>query len=250
MTASEVPVRPSRRDTAYVPAGNTPSQIEVDVATTRAELGETLGALERKLAPRQLLGCGVDVLKNVINGTKRPLRPSSQGQPLPLALVGLSIGLLLLSQRTRPRPSQAAHETDERARERTANMRETVTDTTSHSAEPIGFGRTRGKSSAMPDNADAADNAQNHPSGRASGLTSRHPLALGAASLLAGAVVALVLPRSAAEERLTGPVGDWVREEAANLGCDVLDRAQYVAERTVDVAVEVARDAINDVGKV
>ena len=38
----------------------------MNIATTRAELGDIIGALERKLAPRQLLDSGVVMLKDVI----------------------------------------------------------------------------------------------------------------------------------------------------------------------------------------
>ncbi len=71
---------------------------------------------------------------------------------------------------------------------------------------------------------------------------------LGVLGFLAGVGVALALPRSAAEERQIGPVGEWLREQAASLGREAVERAQHAAERTVDAAAEVLRNAIGDAG--
>jgi hypothetical protein len=215
-------MRPGSRGTNYDAAGKTPSQIEVDIAATRAELGEIIGTLEHKLAPRRLLESGVDTLRDAISQNLR-------SQPLPLALVGLGIGWLLMSQGTRPRPSRAAHDADQ---------------STEHAY-------AREKSGAVMERAqvalDAADSALNRPRGH---VMDQRPLALGVLGLLAGAAVALILPRSKAEERLIGAAGERLREETASLGREVGERAQHIAERTVDAAAETVRHAINGADRI
>jgi Protein of unknown function (DUF3618) len=215
-------MRPVSHDSAYDAASKTLSQIEVDIAATRAELGETIGTLERKLAPRQLLESGVDTLRDAISQNLR-------SQPLPLALVGLGIGWLLMSQGTRLRPSRAAHDAD----------------------QSTDYASAREKSGAVMERAqvalDGAGSALNRPRGHA---MDAGPLALGVLGLLAGAAAALMLPRSKTEERLIGPAGERLREETASLGREVGERAQHIAERTVDAAADTVRQAINGAGRV
>jgi hypothetical protein len=222
-TEHEPMTRPLSNGTAYDGAGNTPSQIEADIAATRTELGEILGAIERKLAPRLLLEAGVDTLKDAISGNTSRLGQSLRGQSLPLALIGLSIGWLVASQTMRPRRSQAAHGADEGASGLAGAGCETVA--------PDGAGSTL-----------------NRPSGGLRGRTDQGPLVLGVLGFLAGVGVALALPRAAAEDRQVGPVGEWLREQAASLGRAAVERAQHAAERTVDAAAEALRNAIDDAG--
>lgn len=80
-------------------------------------------------------------------------------------------------------------------------------------------------------------------------LIEDHPLAVGALGIVAGAVIAALLPRSAAEERLVGPAGEQIRDSAASLGREAIDRAHQVAERTVDAATDAVRQAINEGGE-
>jgi hypothetical protein len=155
---------------------------------------------------------------------------------------------VLASKEARPRRSQAAPEADGRAGE----PREAVARAATQAIGATDYAYAREKSGAAVDKArlalDRAGGALNRTRGSAIGLVVQGPLALGAVALLAGAAAALMLPRSAAEERLIGPAGDWLREQAASLGREAIERAQHVAERTVDDAAEMVRNAINDAG--
>ena len=62
------------------------------MARTRAELGETLDALERKLAPRQLLEKGVDMLRDTMDGNLGRVGEALRANPIPLALVAGGLG--------------------------------------------------------------------------------------------------------------------------------------------------------------
>ncbi len=81
---------------------------------------------------------------------------------------------------------------------------------------------------------------------RGARLMQEQPLLIGALGLLAGAALALLLPRSRIEERVIGPAADQLRDKASELGREAVDRAQHVAERTVDAAVGAAKDTINE----
>ena len=77
-------------------------------------------------------------------------------------------------------------------------------------------------------------------------LIEDHPIAVGALGFVAGAVMAALLPRRDAEERLVGPAGEQLRDGAASLGREAAERAQQVAERTIDAATDAARQALNE----
>jgi hypothetical protein len=133
-----IPPMTSRRpdDASYDSTGKSPQQIENDITETRAELGEILDALERKLAPRHLLERGVDMLKNRMSGDDSGLAGTLRGHPVPLALIGLGIGWMLMSAssrsqagsygKVRERVTWAVRDATERAEELAKEAQEKV----------------------------------------------------------------------------------------------------------------------------
>ena len=253
MEEEEPPTRPLSDRSAHDSVRESSSQIEGEIAATRAKLSETLGALERRLAPRQLLGSGVDMLKDVIIVESSRFNKSLRGQPLPLALIVVCVGWLLVSQRTRPRAPLASHRADEWARELAGEARGSVADRTSAISDSSDYAASQKSGDAMGKpwvvTPKGARSAPSQPGHRVSGLIDQRPLAFGVLGILVGATVALMLPRSAAEERVIGPAGERLREEAANLGREAIERVHHVAESAADAAAEAARHAINGAGE-
>jgi Protein of unknown function (DUF3618) len=278
-------------DGSYDASGKSADQIEQDIGETRAQLGEILDELERKLAPRQLLERGVDMLKDTVSGETGGFGESLRGHPVPLALVGIGVGWMLMSMTGRggrlgDRVSGALHDAGERAGALAGQVRDKVAGMTSSASaaddiipapyptESAGYAYARQKSgtpmgeargvlqdktrgaraagNAALDQASAyagkAGDALHDTRDRLSRLIDDHPIAVGALGVLAGAVMAALLPRSDAEERLVGPASEQLRDGAAQLGREAVDRAHQVAERTVDAAVDAVRQAVNEVG--
>jgi Protein of unknown function (DUF3618) len=82
--------------------GNKPAaEIESDIARTRANISETLDALERRLAPRHLLERGIDMVQNTLKGhgeeVGATVSDALRANPIPVALIGAGIGWLVLS---------------------------------------------------------------------------------------------------------------------------------------------------------
>jgi Protein of unknown function (DUF3618) len=257
------------RDASYHAAGKSPQEIEHDIAATRAELGELLDEIERKLAPRQLLERGMDMLKDTMSGDATGLGETLRRNPVPLALIGLGVGWMLLSEGTRGRVSERAGDLARQLRDK---MKGSVTSTAPGdpaayaSEEPsAGYAYARQKSGRVMGEAQerlsrvgdaarhgverageyagAAGERLNDMRSRIGVFVEDRPLVLGALGFLAGAVVALLLPRSELEDRLVGPAGEEVRRRAAQLGREAADRAQEVVERTADAAADAVRDA-------
>ena len=227
-----------RHDADYDESGKSPQQIERDIAETRSELGELLDDIERKLAPRQLLERGMDMLKDTMSGDGRGAAQTLRQHPVPLALIGIGVGWMLLSQGTRGRISERANDLVKQARDKVRRA-ESPTWPEGDPPEPsAGYAYARQKSGramgeAQPrfsrvgdaarqgmdragDYVGAASDRLNDARTRMAVLVEDHPLALGALGVLAGALVAVLLPRSHAEERLVGSAGaaDAVRDVA------------------------------------
>jgi uncharacterized protein DUF3618 len=256
-------------DAAYDAAGKSTQEIEHDIADTRAELGELLDEIERKLAPRQLLERGMDMLKDKMSGDASGLGETLRQHPVPLALIGVGIGWMLLSEGTRGRVSERAGDFARQLRDKVKGSMasdDAPEPVTYASEEPAaGYAYARQKSGrVMGDTqerlsrvgdaaregmqrageyAGAAGERLNDMRSRIGTLVEDRPLVLGALGILAGAVIALLLPRSELEERFVGDAGEEVRRRAAELGREAVDRAQEVVERTADAAADAVRDA-------
>jgi hypothetical protein len=75
-------------------------EIEAAIGHTRAELGRTLDALERKLAARRLLQEGIAMVTELFGAEgsgRSALVEIARANPIPLALIGAGIGWLVAS---------------------------------------------------------------------------------------------------------------------------------------------------------
>jgi Protein of unknown function (DUF3618) len=294
MSAEGPELLPPGSDGSYSAAGKSPEQIEADLAKTRAGIGEILDAIERRLAPRHLLGKGIDMVKDTMSRDDGGLGDMLRSHPVPLALIGMGVGWLLTSSTARARLAEYGGAAKERvagaaqnAAERAGAMRDKMagwgaapeSSAARYPTESAGYAYARQKSGEALDKArDAAAEAgdrlgdtveRGKQAGRAAWQQARsyagdaggrisqagdrfgdlmqdHPLAMGALGFLAGAVIALLLPKSGLEERVAGNTGDALRERAADFGRDVADRARHVAEGAVDAAKEAVGQATSE----
>jgi hypothetical protein len=281
-------------DGSYNAAGKSPEQIEADLAKTRAGIGEILDAIERRLAPRHLLGKGIDMVKDTMSRDDGGIGDMLRSHPVPLALIGMGVGWLLTSSTARARLAEYGEAAKERvagaaqnAAGRAGAMRDKMagwgaaaeSSAARYPTEPAGYAYARQKSGEALDKArDAAAEAGDRlgdtvergkqaggaawqqarsyaadAGGRLSQAGDRfgdlmqdHPLAMGALGFLAGAVIALLLPKSGLEERVAGNTGDALRERAADLGRDAAERARHVAEGAVGAAKEAVGQATSE----
>ena len=97
---------PAEAEAGYDSDGKSPQQIEGDISETRAQLGEILDELERKLAPRQLLERGVDMLKDTMSGEGSGFGETLRSNPIPLALIGIGVGWMVMGNAARGRLSE------------------------------------------------------------------------------------------------------------------------------------------------
>lgn len=275
----------------YDASGKSPQEIEEDITDTRAQLGEILDALEQKLAPRQLVERGVDMLKDTMSGNTGKLGETLRSNPLPLALIGLGLGWMAMSGTStgsrigsyggdlRERVSGTVRDMSRRAGDLVGQVKDSVIgsgEDTPYSTEASGHAYARTKpgeggtgtarsmaasASEVVDTASqrareyaqrAGDYAQQagtqmvQARDRFTELVEEHPLVVGGLGLLAGVVVAFLLPPTRVEEQWVGPAREELRDQAEALGRQAMERAQRVAERTVDAAVDAVKEVVSE----
>ena len=217
-------------------ASKRPVEIEEDIARTRAGLGETLDALERKLAPRQLLEKGVDMLRGSMDENLGRVGEALRANPIPLALIAGGLGWFLLA-RSGARPGDligrtpvgdVARRVGDMASDAAARIKDRVAASMSNdpASDRYAYARPKpdtGRGEPFPVDADApsAPRSQHEaltegarsPS-RISELLDEHPLAIGALGFLAGVAVALALPSTRLGDGTLGEARDRLLDEA------------------------------------
>jgi hypothetical protein len=239
----------------YDASGKSAADIEHDITETRAELGVVLDALEKRLAPRYLLEQGMDTLRDTMNGNGGGIIGETlRGHPVPLALIGAGIGWLLVAGTAGDRPARLSRRVGDRvageARQAAGKARDLASGMIAHAepapAEPAfasgeelaGYAHARTKPLVSAAAEGAVKTAGRARDGFARAVED-YPLALGILGLMAGAALAMMLPRSGIEERWIGPA----RERADARRSKAVDRAQQVAGRAIDAAGDAIKPA-------
>jgi hypothetical protein len=74
-------------------------EIEEDIARTRVRLSATIDALERELAPAQVVDHGTEVLRSALEPGPGSLRQQAWAYAIPLALIATGLGWLFMLRR-------------------------------------------------------------------------------------------------------------------------------------------------------
>ena len=221
------------------------AEIEAEIARTRAELGHTADALARRLDTRHLFTRGLDMIAEAVGGSSDfRLGEALRANAVPLALVGLGVGWLLAGN-TGVIDAVAEDERVQAARRRIAEVAGQVGDRVGITGNPqidTASGERRGNG-WVHQAADAARSAARtvretaeqagervHLAEPASRAMARHPLLIGALGVLAGAVLATLVPPTRVEEEWLGDTRDNLREGARAIARDTVERVRGIAE--------------------
>jgi hypothetical protein len=77
---------------------------------------------------------------------------------------------------------------------------------------------------------------------RAVSTAESNPLGLAIGAMAAGFLIGLGLPRTKAEDEKLGPVADQVKQQAAEMGQEALERGKSVAQQAAQSAASTAKD--------
>ncbi len=89
--------------------GRHPEQIQHEAETTRAEMAETLDAVERRLSPRRLQDRALDYVRT--ERGRSQLGELIRRNPLPLTLIGIGLAWLVFAEQSRRQPYRRGYRT-------------------------------------------------------------------------------------------------------------------------------------------
>lgn len=209
-----------------------PEQILAEIERTRSEMDATLGAIEQRLTPGQLVDQGLDYLKS--SGAKEfatNLGGSVRDNPLPVALVGIGLAWLMASGRNGGRPGYAStssssmssglHAAGDKAHElkdRVTGGVESARDRMSDTADRVRSGLSSGT--------ERARQQYQRARGGLDYLMNEQPIAFGALGLALGAMMAAAAPRTEKEDELMGEAKERVLDKAKQAGEQGLEKAK------------------------
>lgn len=102
------------------------TEIAADIGHTRAEMSETVDALQKKLAPNRLVDDFLDSVRESLDRNSSRIFETMRQHPVVTSCVGLGLGWLLLQSTARTRPTYGAMDADYCADDVTAYEGESV----------------------------------------------------------------------------------------------------------------------------
>ncbi len=224
-----------------------PEDIRRDVEETRAEMSETIDALQERLNPdtlkqeakgairgatvgraEEMVSTAQHRAEDVMSATQERAKGASSGvvetirqNPLPAALAGVGLGLLIMESRKSSSQSQSSSQVQERAGQAMGTAQQKTGQLTSqvqHGVQDVSRQAQQGMSQFQR-------------------MLHERPLAVGAVALGLGAAVGLAVPETEKEDQLLGQVRDQAMHKAGQMAQDAGHKAQQVAGEAAGKAV-------------
>jgi hypothetical protein len=216
-----------------------PADLERQADQIRADMDRTLGALERKFSPEQLLDRSLGYLKDHGGELSQTLGATMRNNPVPVVLTLAGITWLVASSyNSRQPPGQdlssrfSRSGVGQKLQQRAQTARQRIQSTASSARERLHsrsessgeeWSSTGGASSGRLSNAmhSARDNAgvrAREMQDRVYGMMNEQPLVLGALAVAVGAIIGTAIPSTQYENRVLGTARDRTLSKAQELG--------------------------------
>ena len=227
----------------YASSSRDPSDLERKGDAIRADMDRTLGELEDRLSPSQLMDRSIGYLREHGSDFVHEVGETVRRNPVPVLLTAAGLIWLTTSLASRARAAASdAHsdDDDDYGYSSVAGFDDSALDTEGSSSATRAI---RSRAAAAKDRARSAmHTARNRVAGsmhtvgdsvrartdRARSnfthLVDEQPLALGALAVAAGALLGAALPITASENRVLGPVRDRTLEKAKAVGEDQYEK--------------------------
>jgi hypothetical protein len=195
------------------------AKIEEEIRGIRADLGLAFDALADQLAPRQLVGKGIDMITQSIKGNavlRAELGEAARANRLPLALIGAGVAWLLARNFGTGRTERAFAPGERSSAE-------------AHQVEGA-IRSVRDTGGAVLEYAGHAKEQAGRAGGSLRATFERHPLLIGLVGVGAGAALAGLLPATKRERDWVGETREELWGKAEKVGHDVADGVRSLAE--------------------
>lgn len=234
-------------------------QLRADIEDTRADMAQTINEIQERLSPENLVGQVKETVREATIG-KVERAMSSVGEtltevteparemagraghaikevgttvadtfyknPIPLALIGLGVGMLAMrsfrgtSYSKSPRPRYAQQQTGMGTGTSALNqVKETASDLASRTTDALSNFGTQAKNSATA------------VTTRFERMMHENPLAVGAVAVAAGTAIGLMLPSTQFESEYIGETGERIVERVEDVARDALGKVQDTAKQ-------------------
>jgi ElaB/YqjD/DUF883 family membrane-anchored ribosome-binding protein len=245
----------------------TTAQLEQEVDQTRGRIEDTLEQLRRRLRPGSLVEDALGFASENGGGELvRSLGQQVSANPLPVALMGVGLAWLMISQnrsgagarqdslnrsgkrteamtnydqdrRTGMDDSKSSRGMMDNARERASDMMGRARDTTSGAYDKV----SRSVSSAAGSISSAMPNTRS-----ISTFMQEEPMVLAGLGIALGAIVGAMLPSTEIEERYLGPVADTAKQQATDVAREQWERGKQMAAEGWEEAKDAAQRTWED----
>lgn len=226
----------------------TPDQIEHDLANTRQHLEHTLGELQRRLDPSILTQRAVTEMRE--NGALfgRNLGATLRDNPLPAAMLGISVAWLMSGQGTgRHGPDahalrQRGHDAAGAAKGSASGLAAGASATGQRASQAAGStaaGMRAGLDAGRQRMAETGESMNRFYAG--------NPMAAGALAVAVGALAAALMPRGRMEEEALGPYRERARQALRERTDAAMREAEDRAGAAAEGAVQRMREKKDDV---
>ncbi len=245
-----------------------------EIERTRADMGETVGAIQNKLSPRNLKEQAKEQAKDTAKGTGSTIMETIRENPMPAALTGIGLGWLFVSAR-RSSSSSSGQEAryrggreydyppaygrvppdydyppryEERGGSSGPSAGQALEQAQGRVGETAGQAQDRARQAASQAQSRVSQlGGQAQEQARRAGggfqrMLQENPLAVGALAVGVGAAVGLAVPQTSQEHEAMGEARDSLVESAQEKAQDAQQRARRVAEEAQSAAKEEAQN--------
>lgn len=254
--------------------GKSPEELEAEIDHIRQELHATLREIESRFSPSELFDRAWHYVRGGPSDFVSNLGHAIKVNPIPAALMGISLGWLMISREERPGPvssgftekgTEAAGRIRGKARDishrvgetmhRAGERLHTMGEKTRHQWEDV---RQRGRERAAERIQAAEEKAhetreglgraahrygermQHVKGGFSEAVNEQQPLLLGALGIAAGVFLGALLPKTRQEDEWFGRSGERLRKNVQEGARENMEKAKHVAGAAVAAAREEA----------
>jgi ElaB/YqjD/DUF883 family membrane-anchored ribosome-binding protein len=243
-----------------------PATLEREIDQTRADMDRTLGALERKLSPGQLLDEAMGFAREHGGELASNLGRSVKENPMPALLTAVGVVWMLASS-NRPRASRAYangdrfeqrdfrsgelatsgsessswSETGERARSSAQDAMSGIGQRAKAAADSVGEKLSSSRDTVRATIGRTSDSALAQGQRMREGfqnLFEEQPLVIGALGVALGAAIGAALPRTEQEDQLLGEMRDNTVSSIKDQGVKAYERARDTVDRVGELVGE------------
>jgi hypothetical protein len=260
------------------PTDRRTDEIRSDIEQTRADMSETIEAIQDRLRPGHLVSQAKETVRDATVGKVKQVADSARSSlrsrgyrsdygrsygntvmdrirenPIPAALAVASVAWIALKgngrSRSRTSPAIYGSTADGEAYVRETVISEDIDEGSWSDEQPFSRG-TRSTASGISDGMRGATaRVRRATAGTRDGLervARGNPLAAGAIAAAVGLTIGLALPETDRENELMGEARDTVVNRAKDAARGAAERVQDAATRVQDVAAETARSMTSD----